>query len=140
MGQGYTTILTLDEYPVLDTQSCDRLANQTLFQLNGQKILGSLTDWVGIQWLAWVEVINSITWLAVVVILEVDVWLQLRGRTVYLSKIIKALLYSILLATATYWGFLGDFLDFWDAFVWLVAFVFIEMNLFQWQTETTAPS
>ena len=140
VGQGYTTILTLDEYPLLDTQSCARLADQTLFQLNGQKILGSLTDWVGIQWLAWVEVINSITWLAVVVILEVDVWLQLRGRTVYLSKIIKVLLYSILLAAATYWGFLGDFLDFWDAFVWLVAFVFIEMNLFQWQTETTAPS
>jgi hypothetical protein len=27
-------------------------------------------------------------------------------------------------------------LDFWDAFMWLVAFVFIEMNLFRWQAET----
>jgi hypothetical protein len=25
--------------------------------------------------------------------------------------------------------------DFWDAFLWLVAFVFIEMNIFQWQRE-----
>ena len=32
---------------------------------------------------------------------------------------------------------LGDFLDFWDAFMWLVAFVFVEMNLFQWQVETS---
>jgi hypothetical protein len=41
------------------------------------------------------------------------------------------LLYTILFAAATYWGFLGDFLDFWDAFMWLVAFFFIEMNLFK---------
>ena len=27
------------------------------------------------------------------------------------------------------------FLDFWDAFLWLVAFVFIELNVFQWREE-----
>ena len=75
-----------------------------------------------------------------VIILEVDVWLQLRGRLqgriVSASKAIKLFLYSILFVAAAYWGLLGDFLDFWDAFMWLVAFVFIEMNLFQWQAET----
>jgi hypothetical protein len=29
----------------------------------------------------------------------------------------------------------GDFLDFWDAFLWLVAFIFIEMNIFTWHSE-----
>jgi hypothetical protein len=85
-------------------------------------------------------VINSFTWIAVVVILEVDVWLQIQGRfhgrVVTASTVIKALLYAILFAAAAYWGMLGDFLDFWDAFMWLVAFVFIEMNLFRWQAET----
>jgi hypothetical protein len=140
VGQGYASIVTLDEYPSLDAQSCAVLADQALFQLNGQQVLGSASDWVSIQWLAWVDVINSATWVAVVVILEVDVWLQLRGRLqgsiVSASKIIKLFLYSILFAAAAYWGLLGDFLDFWDAFMWLVAFVFIEMNLFQWQAET----
>lgn len=140
VGQGYASIVTLDEYPLLDTQSCALLAEQALFQLNGQQVLGSASDWVAIQWLAWVDVINSATWVAVVIILEVDVWLQLRGRLqgriVSASKIIKLFLYSILFVAAAYWGLLGDFLDFWDAFMWLVAFVFIEMNLFQWQAET----
>ncbi|MEJ6773644.1 MAG: hypothetical protein QNK52_05260 [Porticoccaceae bacterium] len=140
VGQGYASIVTLDEYPLLDAQSCAVLADQGLFQLNGQQVLGSASDWVSIQWLAWVDVINSATWVAVVIILEVDVWLQLRGRLqgsiVSASKIIKLFLYSILFAAAAYWGLLGDFLDFWDAFMWLVAFVFIEMNLFQWQAET----
>ncbi len=140
VGQGYASIVTLDEYPLLDTNSCAVLADQALFQLNGQQVVGSASDWVDIQWLAWVDVINSATWVAVVVILEMDVWLQLRGRLqggiLSASKIIKMGLYSILFIAAAYWGLLGDFLDFWDAFMWLVAFVFIEMNLFQWQIET----
>ncbi len=36
---------------------------------------------------------------------------------------------------AAYWGFNGTFLDFWDAFLWLVAFIFIELNIFQWHEE-----
>ena len=140
VGQGYASIFTLDEYPLLDTNSCAVLADQALFQLNGQQVVGSASDWVDIQWLAWVDVINSATWVAVVAILEMDVWLQLRGRLqggmLSASKIIKMGLYSILFIAAAYWGLLGDFLDFWDAFMWLVAFVFIEMNLFQWQVET----
>jgi hypothetical protein len=140
VGQGYASITTLDEYPLLDAQTCVALNGQDLYRLNGQQVIGTLQDWQAVQWLAWVDVINSITWVGVVIILEVDVWLQLQGRfqgrLVTLSNLIKALCYSVLFAAAAYWGVLGDFLDFWDAFMWLVAFVFIEMNLFRWQAET----
>ena len=43
-----------------------------------------------------------------------------------------------LLLAAIYWGFKGDFVDFWDAFLWLVAFVFIELNIFEWRREEMA--
>ena len=142
VGQGYSSIVTIDEYPLLDAQSCGALAGQDLYRLDGQQVIGSLKDWQAVQWLAWVDVINSITWVGVVVILEVDVWLQLRGRfegkVITLSNLVKGVFYSVLFAAAAYWGVLGDFLDFWDAFMWLVAFVFIEMNLFRWQAETHA--
>ena len=76
----------------------------------------------------------------VVAILEIDVFLQahdkLNGLFMWVSKGIKAVLYSILFLCATYWGIKGSFLDFWDAFLWLVAFVFIEMNIFEWHQET----
>ena len=49
-----------------------------------------------------------------------------------------AVLYSILFLAAVYWGVKGDFVDFWDAFLWLVAFVFIEMNVFEWRAEDKA--
>ena len=29
----------------------------------------------------------------------------------------------------------GDFVDFWDAFLWLVAFAFIELNVLEWHQE-----
>jgi hypothetical protein len=52
------------------------------------------------------------------------------------SNASKFALYSLLLLAAIYWGVKGDFVDFWDAFLWLVAFVFIELNVFEWRQES----
>jgi len=46
------------------------------------------------------------------------------------------MLYFILFAAAVYWGFEGDFLDFWDAILWLFAFFVIERNVVSWREET----
>ena len=93
-----------------------------------------------IVWLAWVDVINAIVWLAVVLILELDVRLQEKGLyeglVLRASGIGKVVLYSILFVAAVYWGFYGDFVDFWDAFLWLLAFFFIELNVIEWRNET----
>jgi len=90
--------------------------------------------------LAWLDVINSAVWLLVVIVLEIDVRLQERNRyegaALYVSNAIKVVLYSLLLLAAIYWGMNGDFVDFWDAFLWLVAFVFIELNVFEWRQES----
>ena len=51
------------------------------------------------------------------------------------SNAAKFILYALLLLAAIYWGVKGDFVDFWDAFLWLVAFVFIELNIFEWRQE-----
>jgi hypothetical protein len=92
--------------------------------------------------LAWVDVINSEVWLLVVLVLEIDVRLQerhkLEGLALRLSNFAKYILYSLLFLAALYWGIKGDFVDFWDAFLWLVAFIFIELNVFEWRQEDAA--
>ncbi len=100
----------------------------------------AIVDQPGIQslrGLAWIDVINSGVWLLVVLVLEIDVRLQehnrLEGPALHISTFLKFVLYSTLLFAAVYWGIEGDFLDFWDAFLWLVAFVFIELNVFEWR-------
>ncbi len=134
VGHGFSVIDNLDQYPLLSLDNCSSLQSQELFQLDNQGVIGTEQQWSAIQWLTIVDVINSITWILVVLVLEVDVRLQrlnrFHGTIVSVSKRVKIVLYSILFGAATYWGFLGDFLDFWDAFMWLLAFFFIEMNIF----------
>ena len=74
-----------------------------------------------------------------VVLLEIEVRLQLWGgvprRFQRPLNGIKVVLYLTLAVAAVYWGFEGEFLDFWDAALWLFAFVFIELNVFEWQRD-----
>jgi hypothetical protein len=111
------------------------LAN--LLALDCMTPLANVTDLCA---LAWLDVINSAVWLLVVIVLEIDVRLQERqryeGAVLYASNGIKFVLYSLLFCAAIYWGINGDFVEFWDALLWLVAFVFIELNVFEWQKET----
>ena len=105
--------------------------------------MNAVVDAVGffeIRALAWVDVINAAVWLLVVLILELDVRLQeknrLEGAVLKVSNFLKTVFYSILFVAAVYWGIKGDFVDFWDAFLWLVAFFFIEKNVVDWRHES----
>lgn len=135
----YSLLVDLDEYVPLDTVNCAALGGQ-VFTLSGFNILADGETLHAAQLLAWVDLINAADWILVVIVLEVEVRLQLRGnlsdQIMAATKIIKVLLYSILFLCAGYWGFAGDFLDFWDASLWLFAFIFIELNVFEWQHET----
>ena len=139
IGQNFSVIDNLDEYPPLSYENCALLKGQDLFTLDGQSIIGSAEQWIAIQRLTWVDVINSMAWILIVLVLELDIRLRRKQKfsefMLTMSRAIKLLLYTTVLLAAIYWGFLGDFLDFWDAFLWLVAFFFIEMNLFSKDTK-----
>lgn len=133
----------LDEYEILTEENCNTFTDATSFvQYPGMSVVVDREGFIDIIRLAWVDVVNAAVWLLVVLILEVDVRLQerhrLEGTVLTLSNWSKYVLYTILFLAAIYWGFEGDFVDFWDAFLWLVAFVFIELNVFEWRQEDTA--
>jgi hypothetical protein len=139
VDSGYSLLIDLDEYLPLDSVNCAAVGSQ-LYTIADFGILADGETLRAAQWLAWVDVINAADWILVVIVLEVEVRLQLRGdlsdRVMDATKIIKFLLYAVLFACAIYWGFAGDFLDFWDASLWLFAFIFIELNVFEWQHAT----
>ncbi|MGD8829995.1 MAG: hypothetical protein PVF57_05280 [Pseudomonadales bacterium] len=137
---GYSVLLALDEYEPLDAGSCTGLARlPEVYRLDGAAIVAAPAVWLDTLRLAWVDVVNAATWLLVVAVLELDVRLQehhaLIGRWLAFSRYAKYVMYTVLFGAAVYWGVEGTFLDFWDAFLWLVAFVFIEMNVFEWREE-----
>ncbi len=137
-------IVDLDEYLVLDESNCRSLVpdrdGTPLHVLNGPRIIADTAALTAAIWLAWTDVVNAGAWILVVLVLEIDVWLQLHGimfkPVLVASRVVKAILYLVLLAAAIYWGTDGDFVDFWDAFLWLVSFFFIEMNMVNWRHET----
>lgn len=135
----YTYIISLDEYQSITAEQCISLSSSPLYQLNGTQIIGTQPALMLIQRQAFVDVLNSIDWLLIVLILELDVYLQIRGKLskkiIPISRVIKIILYSILFINAIYWGIEGTFLAFWDAFLWLIAFIFIEMNMLGLQTK-----
>ena len=139
VGSEVNFVADLDVYPPIDSVACAAMQGQELVRIAGTEIIGTRDAIDAAVKLSIIDMINASTWLVIVVMLEGEVWMQLKGmltdRLILAGKYVKGILYSILLFCAVYWGFKGDFLDFWDAFLWLVAFVFIEMNIFQWHEE-----
>jgi len=140
VGQNFSLLTYVEEYELITADNCQALTGQEIWRLNGHDIIAPRKDMIYALNVSWIDVVNSITWLAVVALLEVDVWFQLKGqfkgRLLQVSKVLKIILYTILFACALAWWYTGVFLDFSDAFLWLFAFFFIEMNLVQWQKET----
>jgi hypothetical protein len=133
--------IDLDEYEVLTAANCAAFTTATTFmQFPGLSAAVDPAGFTEIIRLAWTDVINAGVWLLVVLILEIDVRLQernlLEGTFLRVSNLSKYLLYSTLLACAVYWTIKGDFVDSWDAYLWLIAFVFIELNVFDWRQES----
>ncbi len=138
-GKDWSLLLDLDDYAPIDAENCTAIAAEA-FRIDSFNIVAEPEVLRGAQYLAWVDVINSGAWILVVIVLENEVRLQLRGnlsaQIIYSTRYVKYTLYTILFGAAAYWGVEGSFIDFWDASLWLFAFIFIELNVFEWQQET----
>jgi len=140
VNQNFSILIAVEDYIPLTAENCQTLAGEYLYRLNGYNIIAPLNDLVYARNVASIDIVNASTWLGIVAILEIDVWYQLKGglkgTLLRVSNILKVIFYTILFGCAVAWGYTGVLLDFGDAAVWLFAFFFIEMNLFQWQQET----
>lgn len=131
----------IEEYTAITTANCTTFSSADSFlQFTDARAVVDASGLTAIIGLAWIDVINAAVWLLVVLVLEIDVRLQEHNRyegwALHISTAMKIALYGTLLYAAIYWGIKGDFVDFWDAFLWLVAFVFIELNVFEWRQES----
>ncbi|MBW2691590.1 MAG: hypothetical protein JRE57_03010 [Deltaproteobacteria bacterium] len=136
---GYSVVIDLGEFIPLSAENCLTFAGQEVFRLGDRDLIANAESIDLARRLAWTDVANAAAWLGVVAILEADLWMKLRGDLSpgfdKFSKISKVILYGTLFAAAIQWQIDGGFVDTWDAYLWLIAFVFIEMNFFDWDEE-----
>ncbi len=79
---------------------------------------------------AWLDTLNAWLWLAVVVLLEAEVrFPQLVRHRRAAFVVATGFVYGALLLLVAVWAWRGDWLDAWDALLWLVAFFAIEMEV-----------
>lgn len=90
-----------------------------------------ISEWGSLDaWTAW-------TWLIVIAAIEYDIYVPgLYSRTEWIIRNgLKLGLYSALLVYIFLWINTGRWIDAWDAFLWILCFFSIEMNIFAHEDE-----
>ena len=79
---------------------------------------------------AWLDAVNAMLWIGVVALLEFEVRYPVAAsaqRAALLS--IASMLYGALATVVLVWAWQGEWFDAYDALLWLVAFVAIELTV-----------
>jgi hypothetical protein len=136
--------LNLNARPVpLTPENCAVFTTDQMYRSPSDHLIATHDNLMAIRKLGWVDVANAAAWLLVVLIFQIEITLkQLDKLTQFrlaLCTGIKALLYLVLTADAIYWTIYSAFIDSWDAWLWLIAFVLIDLNLLGWEDDAQDP-
>jgi len=128
------------EYTEVSEQSCGELSNESRFYwLAGDPIVSDMAGLSLERDLAWVDLIEAVVWLLIVLAIETVVRLQAKGVTggaiISKANALQSFLYLLLIAIGIYWATLSHWLYLWDELVWIGGFAAIEMNVSEWRGE-----
>jgi len=128
------------EYTEVNEQNCGELSNESQFYWLAEDPI--VSDMAGLNLerdLAWVDLIEAVVWLLILLAIEVVVRLQRGGVTggalMSTANTLKIFLYLSLIALGIYWATLSHWLYLWDELVWIGGFAAIEMNVSEWRDE-----
>jgi len=131
-GSGALFAKTLDDYVPLDTANCAALGAGALFSAD-LNMFASPESFSLVKRLIWTDVINAGTWIIVAGIIELEIFMRVTGRAtkkfLKVADAIKLPFWIVLVIAVFYWWALGAPVDAWDAFLWIAAFFFIELNM-----------
>ena len=129
-------------YTDITAETCGTLSAATQFFYNDPRTFLIVQDNPGLiieRQLAWIDLIESLVWIAIIFLIEINVRLQDKNLTsgfaFSLIKKAKILLYSSLWFFCAYWIYRGHFMFAFDEAMWIAGFFAIEMNLSDWRKE-----
>ncbi len=146
-----TLMEALDSFVPVTEQNCSALnvalENGQIFKLDNQSIIFEIGTYYGIggSWsIAWSDFIEAILWILVMGLIQLEIVLQLRGGLspwILNSCVkIKVVSYFLIVVVTTYYSLFGRSVDLWDSILWLLAFLFIELNISNWNEEVAEKS
>jgi hypothetical protein len=128
------------EYIEITAQNCASLSDgDRFFRIANEVSVVDEATLGHLQFHGWLDVENAYVWLIVVLLIEIELWLQNRDR--FASPVMgavrqaKSFFYLLLILNIFIW-FYQDYPRYaWDAFLWIFGFWAIEMNLAEWEME-----
>ena len=140
VADGRISFVSNQQYTYLDTDNCALLGTGTdYFLLDKGRVIADRVSLDRERWLAWLDVIEAVIWLLIMVLIELTIRLQERGvssgRAITTLNYLKFAGYSALMVMAIHWGLTDLFLNFWDEILWIGGFAAIEMNMSDWREE-----
>jgi hypothetical protein len=124
--------VSLDEYVPLDAANCVEIAAGAQYSAD-LNMFAPHDNFSMIKRLLWTDVVNAGAWIVVAGIIELEIILRIAGRAtpqfLRIANIVKAPFWVVLAVAVVYWWMLDAPLDAWDAFLWIAAFFFIELNM-----------
>lgn len=126
--------INIVDFEAIVPENCASISNDSVFfkidvnvSLIGESVLHH------VQKMGWVDISNAYVWILVVLLIELEVYLQEadRFRSHLLTQVrrIKTTLYLVLFLNAGIWFYTGYPIYTWDALLWIVGFWAIELNL-----------
>lgn len=81
------------------------------------------------------DIFNATIWIVVALLIEYEIFYEKNFHRVAVKLLgfLKILLYISLFVIAILWQIDGEWLDFYDAALWIVCFFFIELNILQFE-------
>ena len=85
----------------------------------------------------WLDFANAVLWLLVCATIFYDVFVpgEFGTHEWRIRNAVKIGLYVALGGIAVWWGLTSDWLDFYDALLWILCFFVIELNIFKHEVE-----
>ena len=141
--QGTAIQMDVIAYEDITQENCDVLSQESKFYRIGEDV--AIIDGPTLnhaQNMGNVDIVNALVWLIVIILIEMEVWLQSADRfsspTLGITRRLKSIMYCILIGNGVIWLSTGYALYAWDAFLWIAGFWAIELNLVEWEQERLA--
>ncbi len=123
-------------YTLIDSSNCGSLSDGKKFYAIEDTAVTDESGYKLERRNAIIDLEDAITWLLVMLTIEIAIWLQDReitgGPVMFVSRAGK-LLYGLLFANAAYYAYEGHWLYCWDQMLWIGGFFAIEVNVSEWR-------
>lgn len=127
-------------YTAIDKNNCAQLNDGSqLYSMDSGAVITNEEGWRFEQYMSKLDLIESLSWIAVILSIELIVRLQDKGissgKRIRCLNIAKIFFYGLLWVAMGHWIYFGHYVYAWDEFVWIAGFAAIEMNVAEWRQE-----